>query len=553
MLPRLLSVLFLAGFLALRVRAEDAWLDDPPLNFEGEDGKRPSPMPAPEPWPDEKAFKSGEAAVLPHLRIEGYAYRKQQCLWLDVFEKPDGTLEARRLIYYRVGKFDDDCAAFEADLGNGIFLALKVDEKVEPLWRQEGADKNRPNTWKPNVKAAWFGKKGKKPATAKVAAPGDQATSPKDSHVIYHRATNAVVTGPDATVREPNLDWSDLIESLDPYSKDPLKPKELSGEMTIPRRGSQGVMLQDGRVLFVGGWVDKVAVDSAEIFDASTGKFTKTGSCHNAQGWCTLSVCGDGRVLLVPGYGGPDKSAPELYDPKKGMWELAPVLDRTWYTPVSESLADGRVLVYFRNYNEQDTPADIFDPKTMSWSQTPKVVVLHPTATLTRLPCGRILLVGRGGSLGGNIGESIARLYDPGKNSWKDAGAPADVRCMGATILLQDGRVLVAGGAHFKPSAEIYDPGTDKWTYTGDMATDRSSQAMTVLQDGPVLAIGGSFPMPSPPDLPVGEILNLKTLQWTAAARDADIGSDPLAFTLADGSVLVVSGNGEAAWFTVGK
>jgi hypothetical protein len=124
---------------------------------------------------------------------------------------------------------------------------------------------------------------------------------------------------------------------------------------------------------------------------------------------------------------------------------------------------------------------------------------------------------------------------------------------MGATILLQDGRVLVAGGAFFKPTAEIYDPATDTWTLTGDMATDRSSHAMTVLQDGRVLVIGGSFPMPSPPDLPVAEVLNLKTLQWTAAAKGAEIGNGPLAFTLADGSVLVVSGHGEAAWFAVGK
>ncbi|KAF0244296.1 MAG: hypothetical protein FD180_2670 [Planctomycetota bacterium] len=552
-MPRkLLLGFFLVASHALTARAEEAWLDDVPLNYESEQGKMPAPVPAPEPWPDAKAFRSGEAAAMPYLLVEGYAHRKQRCLWFDVFEKPDGSLEARQLIYYRVGKFADGAAAFEADLSNGIFLALKVDEQVEAPALQEGADEWRPSTWKPNVKASWFGAKGSKPAPAKVGAPGDPAAGPKDGHVIYHRATNAVVTGPNAIVCEPKLDWTGLIENLDPYAKDPLKAKALVGGMTAARRSAKGEMLQDGRVLFVGGWVGKEAVNSAEIFDPSKGTFTKTGSCHNAPGWHTMSVCGDGRVLLVPGYGGPDKKGPELFDPKTGTWELAPELDRKWYTPVSESLADGRVLVYFRDYNEQDAPADIFDPKTMSWTQTPKVTVLHPTATLNRLPLGRVLLVGRGGSLSGGRGDSVARLYDPTTNTWKEVAAPADVRCMGETLLLQDGRILVAGGS-FERSAEIYDPATDKWTKTGDMATQLSSLAMALLPDGRALVIGGSPPMPCPPDLPAAEVLDLKTLQWTYAARDADIGSSPSAFTLADGSVLVVSGAGQVDWFTVGK
>jgi Kelch motif len=67
-------------------------------------------------------------------------------------------------------------------------------------------------------------------------------------------------------------------------------------------------------------------------------------------------------------------------------------------------------------------------------------------------------------------------------------------------VLLDDGRVLVAGGTTSEESprilsAEIFDPETGKWTLTGSMNVGRSEieYAAVRLQDGRVLVTGGHF------------------------------------------------------------
>ena len=533
---------------------------DPPLNFHGTLGERPADMPAPEPWPDVRAFRGGEVEGPPSLWIEGYAYPKQLCTWLRVTRRADGSLRTRKLYYYRVGEFADGSAGFELDLRNGGYLALKIDESVEPPEHQSDengvrADLARPSTWAPNVKAAWFGTRGKQPVPITVSAPGGPGALPDDIKLIAHEMTNAVVTGPDAVVCEPRLDWSQLITIVDLYAEDPLEALPSPSSPRLTGGCAATTVLEDGRLLIAGGWSEGRAVRSAEIFDPGTGKFSTTGDCRSDHGAHTMSLCGDGRVLLVPGYGsGGDNPRPELWDPLTGKWELAPAAPRKYYVPASIELADGRILVLNGSYDVGKRTAELFDPKTGTWAQTGEAPDADCTTSLTRLKDGRVLMVGRGGPLGFNqIGTSVAALYDPAKDRWSSVAAPADVRSGHTATLLSDGRVLVAGGAFFKPSAEIFDPIANTWTVTEAMATDRSSHAATRLLDGRVLVIGGSFPMPTPPGLPVGEVFDPKTGHWTAAAKDAEIGQSPMAFTLADGRILVLSGDGRASLFRVRK
>src|SRR5262249_12924809 len=63
-----------------------------------------------------------------------------------------------------------------------------------------------------------------------------------------------------------------------------------------------------------------------------------------------------------------------------------------------------------------------------------------------------------------------------------------------AVFVLRDGRVLVTGGYRQGPlaSAETYDPSTRTWTETGFMECPRSLHAAALLEDGRVLVAGGA-------------------------------------------------------------
>ena len=113
---------------------------------------------------------------------------------------------------------------------------------------------------------------------------------------------------------------------------------------------------------------------------------------------------------------------------------------------------------------------------------------------------GRVLLAG--GANGSNpfapAPELTWEIYDPVFGGMTDEGTLKDGRILPAVLRLADGRVLIAAGAVGTllqpisvPTAEIWDPATGQSTLTASLAQSRAGHASLLLPDSTVLVSGG--------------------------------------------------------------
>ncbi|MBU1417394.1 MAG: hypothetical protein KKI15_02795 [Proteobacteria bacterium] len=215
------------------------------------------------------------------------------------------------------------------------------------------------------------------------------------------------------------------------------------------------------------------------------------------------------------------------------------------YAHTSTTLQDGRILVAGGNYDSAFVQCELYDPGTNSWSDAGSMATGHSYHTATLLLDGRVLVAG-GTTL-------IAELYDPATDTWSSAGNMSILRRDHTTNLLQDGRVLVAGGfvdeGEFASSrsTELYNPVTNTWSNAGDMITARAESAASLLPDGKVLVTGGTTH---------GVALNNSTETydpvtdtWSNAGAMIDIRHSHTATLLNNGKVLVAGGYSSDSFF----
>jgi N-acetylneuraminic acid mutarotase len=287
----------------------------------------------------------------------------------------------------------------------------------------------------------------------------------------------------------------------------------------------------------------------------TTLSWSYTGSLGIARERHTATLLPNGKVLVIGGRNSARTfNTAELYDPDSGTWRLTgnSHVPRHFFT--ATLLANGKVLVA-GGYAGGAGPgfgitdsAELYDPDTETWSFTSNMSNTRAWHTATLLQNGKVLVAG--GAANGNVDiTNTAELYDPNTETWSLSGSLSGARYGQTATLLQDGRVLVAGGtddgdlASTLASAELYDPATGTWKSTGSLGTNRIFHTATLLLSGKVLIAGG-YTWP-PTSLNTAELYDVATETWTYVGTLNGARNDHTATLLPNGQVLV---DGGADW-----
>lgn len=176
----------------------------------------------------------------------------------------------------------------------------------------------------------------------------------------------------------------------------------------------------------------------------------------------------------------------------------------------------------------------------------PDEVIFNPTGSLsdarifhtsTLLDNGKVLVAG-------GRDESVltsAEIFNPTINDWTITGSMNHERAGHSSTLLQNGKVLVAGGLTWissQESAELYDPESGSWSITGTLNTYRYHHTATLLNNGKVLIAGGY----NGTILDCAEIYDPDTGTWSITGNLSSPRRDHTATLLANGKVLVTGG-----------
>ena len=264
---------------------------------------------------------------------------------------------------------------------------------------------------------------------------------------------------------------------------------EIEAQLPTPRMNHEGLLLADGRVLFVGG---------------------------------TLPTVANNGVII----GGPN-SFLEIYDPAAEEWSLVLPIDLGLVGVDSVSLSDGTVLLFslrkpeyessffwpLRIAGEDDSPLPLYtvfrlDTEEKMLSEVSTAAIPRFGPSLIAMDDGRVMVVGgtaleiEEGSFGLPMVTAV-EIYDPAANTWEIA-APLSGDLLESLVASDEGPHLVWVG-HYQGGAAVvlvgepedsdpqgvimlYDPSADAWETVTEFGFEYISSAPQVR-----VISGGTF------------------------------------------------------------
>ncbi len=318
------------------------------------------------------------------------------------------------------------------------------------------------------------------------------------------------VTAPGASACSVAVAWDGSVGAY-PLVLDPVWTT--TGSMTSPREGHGMALLTTGDVLAAGGSDGNDILATAEVYSVSAGAWAATASLPDGGRYgaqvlspgANISTLGD--PVYLGGFRGLDTitniTAVERYNVGSGTWStLTPSLTgRNGHAAALYATSSGAVrMMVTGGYNTASAilASGELGTGTGAWTSTTYggSSFKRTNHTLTRLNNGRLLMTGGYGGSQSNSFLASGRIFNPSNGNWNGGGNLGTGRKDHTATLLNDGRVLLAGGIGSGfvalTSAEVSDAtGGSFTTLTSTLSVARGGHTATKLGDGTVVLVGG--------------------------------------------------------------
>ena len=269
----------------------------------------------------------------------------------------------------------------------------------------------------------------------------------------------------------------------------------------------------------IGGTADQTSasgVTDSNIFNLVSRTWLAGPRMNLARWRPTGTVLADGRVLVTGGSDGCPTCYvpnPEIFDPLTQSWTLLAAAGSPASTYPFMFVLPGGGVIHAGN-PEFATATESFSPAAGTWSVIDGRVLDGGSAVMFRP--GQIMKSGSAASTGSS-GSAARTTYvldmSAASPAWRSTASMANQRAYHNLTVLPDGTVVASGGSTLKDGAdsskavlpaELWTPSSATWTTMAAMSVGRPSQsASLLLPDGRLLVAG---PAPDGSSAAIAEI-----------------------------------------------
>lgn len=300
-----------------------------------------------------------------------------------------------------------------------------------------------------------------KPASGSFEADASLSTA-RAAHVAFSLPNGKVVVAGGFNPYSGGTAFDPVFTSSEIY--DPATKAFSPGpDMNFPRRHHVATVLKDGRTLITGG-IQLMgsgfgASPNTEIFDPTTSKFVAAERMNEGRWLHTATRLKDGRVLIVGGRNNNCTSncpiyslnSAEIYDPSTGIYTSTGSLQISRFNHTATVLQDGRVLILggqttedLGTGNDQVAAAEVYDPATGQFSTWTSLLVPRSSHQAVELLNGKILIMG--GLRASAVGTDQTEIFDPETGESHEGPLLNDYHARATATRLNNGEVFLFAG-----------------------------------------------------------------------------------------------------------